>query len=49
MSKNVLFTANTLRHLYLCHMPYFEYFKNNNYKVYTVSDENRKLKNSKLI
>lgn len=45
MSKNVLFTANTLRHLYLCHMPYFEYFKNNNYKVYTVSDDDRKLKN----
>lgn len=45
MSKNVLFTANTLRHLYLCHTPYFEYFKNNNYKVHTVSNDDMKLKN----
>lgn len=45
MSKNVLFTANTLRHLYLCHMQYFEYFKNNNYKVHTVSNDDKKLKN----
>lgn len=39
MSKKILFTANTLRHLYLCHIPYLKYFKDIGYEVHTASDD----------
>ena len=43
--KKILFTANTLRHLYLCHLPYFSYFKEMGYEVHTASDDDLKLDN----
>ena len=43
MDKKILFTANTLRHLYLCHMPYLKYFKALGYEVHTASDDDKKL------
>lgn len=43
--KKILFTANTLRHLYLCHLPYLKYFKDIGYEVHTASDDDRKLDN----
>ena len=45
MEKKILFTANTLRHLYLCHLPYLKYFKDIGYQVHTASDDNKKLDN----
>lgn len=45
MCKKVLFTANTLRHLYLCHIPYMGYFKNMGYEVHTASDSDGILNN----
>lgn len=43
--KKILFTANTLRHLYLCHLPYLKYFKEMGYEVHTASDDDKKLDN----
>ena len=45
MSMKVLFTANTLRHLYLCHRPYLKYFKDMGYEVHTASNEDKLLDN----
>lgn len=38
MKGKVLFTANTYRHLFLCHVPYLNYFKNMGYTVHIASD-----------
>ena len=43
MSRKVLFVANTLRHLELCHKPYLKYFNNIGYEVHTVSDDDKLL------
>ena len=43
MSRKVLWTANTLRHLYLCHIPYLKYFKDNGYEVHTATNDNKLL------
>lgn len=45
MSRKVLFTANTLRHLYLCHLPYLKFFKENGYEVHTATDDDMVLCN----
>jgi len=45
MSRKVLFTANTLRHLYLCHIPYLKYFKDKEYDVHVASDSDEILDN----
>lgn len=45
MRKKVLFTANTLRHIYLCHRPYLKYFKKNGYEVHTATNDDVKLDN----
>lgn len=45
MSKKILFVANTMRHLYLCHLPYFKYFKDHKYEVHTASDNDALLNN----
>lgn len=45
MKRKVLFVANTLRHLYLCHRPYLKYFHDNGYEVHTVSNSDKLLDN----
>ena len=45
MSKKVLYTANTYNHLYLCHRPYFKWFKNNNFIVHTATNSNKIIDN----
>ena len=43
MNGKVLFVANTMRHLELCHKPYLKYFNNIGYEVHTISDSNKLL------
>lgn len=43
MKKKVLYTANTYTHLYLCHQPYFKWFKENNFIVHTATNSTKKL------
>lgn len=45
MKKKVLFVANTLRHLYLCHRPYLKYFHDNGYEVHIASNSDKLLDN----
>ena len=45
MKRKVLFVANTLRHLYLCHRPYLKYFHDNGYEVHTASNSSCLLDN----
>lgn len=36
--KKVLFTANSDRHILLCHLPYLKWFKDNGYEVHVVTN-----------
>lgn len=40
--KKILYTANTYRHLYLCHLPYIKYLSSN-YILDTASNNNKKV------
>lgn len=39
--KRVLFTANSDRHILLCHLPYLKWFKDNGYEVHVVTNTDR--------
>lgn len=41
----VLYTANTYRHLYLCHKPYIKWFHDKKFIVHTATNSNKKLEN----
>jgi len=41
----VLYTANTYRHLYLCHKPYLKWFHDKKITVHTATNSNKKLEN----
>lgn len=43
MANKVLYTANTYNHLYLCHQPYFKWFKKQHFIVHTATNSNKEL------
>lgn len=47
--KKILITANTDRHILLCHKPYIEWFNNNNYDVYVATNTDNQIDESKKI
>lgn len=47
--KKVLITANTDRHILLCHQPYIKWFNDNGYEVYVATNTDTQIKGSKKI
>lgn len=44
--KKVLFTANSDRHILLCHLPYLKWFKDNNFYVDVITNTDKKIEYS---
>lgn len=47
--KKILITANTDRHIQLCHLPYIEWLQNNNYEVDVATNTSKKILNTNKI
>lgn len=47
--KKILITANTDRHILLCHLPYIKWFNKNNYDVYVATNTNNEIAGCKKI
>lgn len=47
--KKILITANTDRHILLCHMPYIKWFENNNCDVYVATNTDMQINECKKI